>query len=99
MKELGLTYSANGPFTKQKERIQKFKATGDSCYIYQNELDKAYFQQIMANDKIEREKKLQIKYYILSHLKLLVIQDMMDIKEDLLLWFINLLIENLMVKE
>ena len=35
------TYSACGPFTKNKERIKQFKETGDSRYIYQNELDKA----------------------------------------------------------
>ena len=28
---------------KQKKRIQKFKETGDSQYIYQNKLDKACF--------------------------------------------------------
>ena len=37
------TYSACGPFTKHKERIQKFKETGDTNYIYKNELDKACF--------------------------------------------------------
>ena len=30
--------------TKYKERIQKFKETGDSRYIYQNELQKACFE-------------------------------------------------------
>ena len=30
----GFLYSACGPFTKNKERIQKFKETGDSGYIY-----------------------------------------------------------------
>ena len=30
-------------FTKDIERIKKFKETGDSRYIYQNELDKACF--------------------------------------------------------
>ena len=39
----GFTYSACGPFTKNKERIQKFKEAGDSRYFYQNELDKAKF--------------------------------------------------------
>ena len=29
-------YSAWGPFTKNKEWIQKFKEAGDSRYIYQN---------------------------------------------------------------
>ena len=37
------TYSACGPFTKHKKRIQKFKETGDTNYIYTNELDKACF--------------------------------------------------------
>ena len=47
-KQPGFTYSACGPFTKNKERIQKFKETGDSRYIYKNELDKACFQHNMA---------------------------------------------------
>ena len=42
----GFTYSACAPFTKNKERVQKFKETEDSRYIYQN--DKAYFQHDMA---------------------------------------------------
>ena len=37
----GLVYSACGSFIKNKERTQKFKETGDSVYIYQNELDKS----------------------------------------------------------
>ena len=37
------TYSACRPFTKHKQRIQKFKETGDTKYIYKNELDKACF--------------------------------------------------------
>ena len=37
------TYSACEPFTKHKQRIQKFKETGDTNFIYKNELDKAWF--------------------------------------------------------
>ena len=37
------TYSACGPFTKHEQRIQKCKTTGDTNYIYKNELDKACF--------------------------------------------------------
>ena len=37
-------YSACGPFTRHKERIKEFKRTGDTRYIYRNELDKACFQ-------------------------------------------------------
>ena len=43
------TYSACGPFTKNKERIQKFKETGDTKYIYKNKLDKVCFQHDMAH--------------------------------------------------
>ena len=42
------TYSACGSFIKNKEAMQKFKETGDSRYIYQNDLDKACFQNDMA---------------------------------------------------
>ena len=38
------TYSAYGPFTKNKQRTQTFKETEDSRHIYQNELDKSCFQ-------------------------------------------------------
>ena len=48
LKQTQFTYSDCGPFTKKKERIQKFKETGDSRYIYRNELDKACFQHEMA---------------------------------------------------
>ena len=43
----GFTYSGCGPFTKNKKST-KFKETGDSEYTYQNELDKACFQNDMA---------------------------------------------------
>ena len=45
LKQLGFTYSACGPFTKNKERIQKFKETGDTNYIYKNEFDKAWLME------------------------------------------------------
>ena len=47
-RQTGFTYSACGPFTKSKKRMQKFKETGDSQNIFQNELDKACFQHDMA---------------------------------------------------
>ena len=48
LKQPGFMYSVCGPFTKNKERIQKSKETGDTSYIYKNELDKACFQHGMA---------------------------------------------------
>ena len=48
LRQPGFKYSACVPFTENKERIRKFKETGDLRYIYQNELDKAGFQHVMA---------------------------------------------------
>ena len=44
----GFTYSAWGPFTKHRQRIEKFMQTGDTNYIYKNELDKACFAHDVA---------------------------------------------------
>ena len=72
LKQPGFTYNACGPFTKNKERIQKFKETGYSRYIYRTELDKACFQHDIANgdfknlarratsDKVLRDKAFSI---------------------------------------
>ena len=48
LKQPGFTYSAWRTFTKNKERIQKFKETSDLRYICKNELDKVCFQHVMA---------------------------------------------------
>ena len=48
LKQPRFTYSACGPFTKNKERIQKFNETGDTKYIYKNELEEACFHHDMA---------------------------------------------------
>ena len=72
LKQPQFVYSACGPFTKIKERIQKFKEIGDTSYIYKNELDKACFQHDMtygdfkdlpkrtATDKVLRDKAFKI---------------------------------------
>ena len=48
LKQLGFTFSACRPFTKNKEGIHKFKETGDTKHIYRNEFDKACFQHDIA---------------------------------------------------
>ena len=53
LKQPDFTYSACGPFTKNKERIEKFMQTGNTDYIYKNDLDKACFQHDMAYSKFE----------------------------------------------
>ena len=97
LKQPGFTYSACGPFTKNKKRIRKFKETGDTNYIYKTELDKACFQYDMAyldfkvlpkrttSEKILRDKAFNIAK----------IPKMKDIKGCLLLWFTNFLLKSL----
>ena len=51
LRQPGFIYSACGPFTRNKQRIQKIMQTGDTSYIYRNELDKACFQHDMAYGK------------------------------------------------
>ena len=43
LRQPGFTYRSCGPFTKSKERIKKFKETGDSRYIDENTLGKRCF--------------------------------------------------------
>ena len=72
LKQPGFTYSACGPFTRNKERIEKFMQTGNTDFIYNNELDKACFEHDMAygksndltkrtqSDKVLRDKAFKI---------------------------------------
>ena len=72
LKEPGFTYSTCGPFTKNKERVEKFMQTGNADFIYKNKLDQACFQHDTAygkskdlekrtqSDKIWRDKAFKI---------------------------------------
>ena len=72
LRQLQFIYSEGGPFTRHKERIKKFKQTGDTRYIYRNERDKACFQHDSAyadnkdlinrtkSDKVLRDKAYNI---------------------------------------
>ena len=51
LRQPGFTYSACGPFAKNKERIKKFMQTGNTDFIYKNELDKACSQHDLAYGK------------------------------------------------
>ena len=70
LRQPGYRYRACGPFTKNKERIKKFKETGNSRYTYRNELDKACFQHDMIWPmeilKTKIEGQLLIKYYVIK---------------------------------
>ena len=51
LKQPGFTYSACGSFTKNKERLEKFMQTGNTNFLYRNELDKVFFQHDMTYGK------------------------------------------------
>ena len=61
------TYSACGPFTKHEQRIQKFKETGDTNYVYKNELDKASFVHDAAYSDSKDLTKITIADKILKN--------------------------------
>ena len=94
LRQPGFIYSACGPFTENKERIENSRKQ-NSRYIYQNELGKACFQHDMAygNFKDLLEEQLLIKYYVIKHLILLKFQNIVDVKEVLLRWFLNIWIK------
>ena len=72
LKQPRFTYRGCGSFTKNNEIIKKLKKTGDTGYIYKNELDKACFQHDMsygnftdiarrtASDNVLRDKAFNI---------------------------------------
>ena len=72
LKEPVFTYTACGPFTRNKERTEKFMQTGNTDFIYRNEFDKACFQHDMVygkskeltkstpSDKVLRDKAFKI---------------------------------------
>ena len=72
LKQPGFNYSACGPFTKNKEKIEKFMQTRNTDFIYKNELDKVCFQHDMTygkskdlakrtqSDKVLRDKAFKI---------------------------------------
>ena len=96
LKQPRSTYSACGQFTKNKKQIQKFKETGDTSYIYKKELDKACFQHDMAYGDFKELARRTTSDAILRDKAFNIAKNMMDIKEDLLLWFINFLIKILL---
>ena len=51
LKQPGFTYSACSPFTRNKEKIEKFMQTENTDFFYRNELDKACFQHDVAYGK------------------------------------------------
>ena len=80
LKQPDFTYSVCGIFNKNKEKIEKFMETGNTKRI----LIKLVFNMIrlMVNLKIWIKEHNSIKFSEIKPLKLQVIQNTMDIKED-----------------
>ena len=71
----GFAYTACEPFTKKKERIEKFNPNKAGLF------EGSFFWWVGSI--------LWMKYYAIKHLILLRLQIMIDINQDLFQWFIN----------
>ena len=66
LKQLGFTYNACGPFTKHRERIQKFREASNLKHLYRNELDKGCFVHDAACSEMKDLTKRTISDKILK---------------------------------
>ena len=74
LRQPGFTYSACGPFTRNKQRVQTFMQRRDTNYMDKNKLDKACFQHDMAygkckdlEERTQSEKVLKDKAFAISN--------------------------------
>ena len=95
LKQPGFTYSACGSLTRNKERIEMFMQTGNTDFIYRDELDKACFQHDMAYRKSKEIEKRTQSDKVLRDKAFKIASDpnMLVIKEDQLQWFTSYLIK------
>ena len=70
LKQPGFNYSDCGPFTKHRERIQKFREAGNLIHLHRNKLDKvcfdhdaAYSDSIDSTERIVSDKTLKYRPY------------------------------------
>ena len=88
LKQPVFTYSACAPFTKNMEKIKKFKETWSFRYIYRNILNKACFQHCLVygdfKDLNRRTAADKVSHY--KAFNIAKIKNMMDINLDLLQW-------------
>ena len=97
LKQPGFNYSACGPFTKNKEKIEKFMQTRNTDFIYKNELDKACFQHDMTYGKSkDLAKRTQSDKVLRDKAFNIAINPKYDGYQRRLTWMVyNFLIENL----
>ena len=60
-------YSACGPFTRNREQLQKIKETADSKYICKSQLEKPYFQQDTSYKDLKDLSRRTIAYKTLRN--------------------------------
>ena len=87
LKQPRFTHITCGSITENKERIQKLKATGDTSYIYKNELDKACFQHDMAYRDFKDLKRRTFSARFLRDKAFNIAKN--PKYDEYLLWFIN----------
>ena len=75
LKQPVFTYSACGPFTRSKERTEKFMQTGNTDFIYRNDLDKACFQHDMAYGKSKDSAKRTQSHKVLRDKAFKIVSD------------------------
>ena len=94
LKQPGFTYSACGPFTKHRERIQKFREIGNLKHLYINRLDKACFVHDATYSDSKNLAKRAISEKILKDRSFKIARNdqYMDIKEHWQVWSISFLI-------
>ena len=95
LRQPGFIYRACGPLNKNKKRIEKIKETGNSRYIYQNELDKACFQHDMAHGDFKDLPRATASDKALGNKAFNIAKS--SHYEFLLQWFTNFLIKSLLV--
>ena len=69
LKQFDFTYSSCGPFTRNKEKIEKIMQTGNIEFIYRNELDKhdmAYEKAKDVRKRTQSDKVLRVKHFKLQ---------------------------------
>ena len=66
LKQQGFTYRACRPFTKHRERLQKYRETNNLKHLYRNELDKACFAHDATYSDSKDLAKRTISYNILE---------------------------------
>ena len=98
LKRPEFTYSACGPFTKNKQRIEKFMQTGNTDFVYKNELDKACFQHDIAHGKTKVLIKRTQSDKILKNKAFKIASDPKydGYQRGLVQWFISFLIKSLL---